>query len=140
MAPAVATPAPAAAERASAWANTEERVRAIVIYGSVARGEDRIASEKTLPKVDTLPHNSPTKGDNVVSVRQTSKHELAIQVGRRYAKANKATKTALLTEFVASTGYHRKYAIWLRRHGPPRQRRRVGRPARRIGTGSIGAG
>ena len=65
-----------------------------------------------------------------MSVRQTSKHELAVQVGRRYAKANKATKTALLTEFVASTGYHRKYAIWLLRHGPPRQRRRVGRPAK----------
>ena len=63
-----------------------------------------------------------------MSVRQTSKHELAVQVGRRYAKASRAAKSALLTEFVASTGYHRKYAIWLLRHGPPRRRKRGGRP------------
>ena len=61
-------------------------------------------------------------------VRQTSKHELTVQVARRYAKAGKKAKTALLTEFVASTGYHRKYAIRLLRHGPPRSRRRDGRP------------
>lgn len=61
-----------------------------------------------------------------MGVRRTSKQELAAQVAGRYAKAGRAEKSALLTEFVASTGYHRKYAIWLLRHGPPRHPKRGG--------------
>lgn len=42
-----------------------------------------------------------------------SKQELATQVQKRYWKATKAQKSAILDEFVASTGYNRKYAIRL---------------------------
>ena len=42
-----------------------------------------------------------------------SKKELAIQVQKRYRKATKVQKSAILDEFVASTGYNRKYAIRL---------------------------
>ena len=42
-----------------------------------------------------------------------SKKELAIQVQKRYRYATKAQKSSILDEFVASTGYNRKYAIRL---------------------------
>ena len=42
---------------------------------------------------------------------QNSKHELIDAVRTRYRKANKNEKQQILNEFVASTGYHRKYAI-----------------------------
>lgn len=50
---------------------------------------------------------------------QHSKRELAGAIRPRYLKATKAEKEHILTEFVASTGYHRKYAIRLLRHGSP---------------------
>src|SRR5688500_10770118 len=72
------------------------------------------------------------------SVRQRSRHELAAAVQPRYLKATKAERTRLLDEFVASTGYHRRYAVALLRHGRfpsrdspvpvPRSVRRPGRP------------
>src|SRR5687767_15568232 len=73
-------------------------------------------------------------------VRQQSKRELAAAVQPRYLKAGRAEKTRLLDEFVASTGYHRRYALTLLRHGrfpsrdapgswvAPVSVRRVGRP------------
>jgi len=52
---------------------------------------------------------------------QRSKRELAEAIRPRYLKATKAEKEHILTEFVASTGYHRKYAIRLLNRGcPPR--------------------
>ncbi|MBE9473648.1 MAG: hypothetical protein IMY85_02060 [Chloroflexi bacterium] len=41
---------------------------------------------------------------------QRSKRELLHTIRPRYLKANKAGKTRILDEFVASTNYHRKYA------------------------------
>ena len=49
---------------------------------------------------------------------QRSKHELVEATRPRYLKANRAGKKHILNEFVANTGYHRKYAIRILRHGP----------------------
>jgi hypothetical protein len=58
------------------------------------------------------------------------KRELLEAVRPRYLRASKAEKSRILDEFVATTGYHRKYAIRLLRHGPPRRPagRRRGHP------------
>jgi hypothetical protein len=48
---------------------------------------------------------------------QRSKRELHGQVQRRYLKASKAEKQRILDEFTANTGYHRKYAIRILKHG-----------------------
>jgi hypothetical protein len=56
-----------------------------------------------------------------------SKRELLAALHPRYRRASKAEKGQILDEFVAATGYHRKYAIALLGHGPrlaPRQPRR----------------
>jgi hypothetical protein len=64
-----------------------------------------------------------------MAVRQQSKHELVTAVQARYARAGRAEKGRILDEFVAATGYHRKWAIGLLRHGPPPARSgRGGRP------------
>jgi len=47
-----------------------------------------------------------------------SKRELLTALRPRYRRASKAEKGRILDEFVAATGYHRKYAIYLLRHGP----------------------
>jgi hypothetical protein len=54
-----------------------------------------------------------------MSVRQTSKHELAAAQRSRYLQAPPAEKGRILDEFVAATGYHRKHAVRLLRAGPP---------------------
>jgi len=59
-----------------------------------------------------------------------SRRELLAAVILRYAKAEGREKEAILDEFVASTGYHRKYAIHLLHH-PPAGRRRQKRRRRR---------
>lgn len=46
-----------------------------------------------------------------------SRKELTETIRNRYLKASKDEKGHILDEFVASTGYHRKYAIRLLRHG-----------------------
>src|SRR5512138_302717 len=48
---------------------------------------------------------------------QRSRHELHDQVQSRYLKASKAEKQRILDEFTANTGYHRKYAIRVLKHG-----------------------
>jgi len=46
----------------------------------------------------------------------------------RYLKANRATKTQILDEFIATTGYHRKYALRVLKHGPkPKGLKKQGR-------------
>ncbi|HBO33580.1 MAG TPA: transposase, partial [Anaerolineaceae bacterium] len=46
----------------------------------------------------------------------------------RYMKAKKAGKVQILDEFVATTGYHRKYAIRVLKHGPkPKGLKKPGR-------------
>ena len=58
-----------------------------------------------------------------------SKRELLEAVRPRYLKANKRVKVHILDEFCAATGYHRKYAIRLLKHGPPaRKLKKTGRP------------
>jgi hypothetical protein len=52
-----------------------------------------------------------------------SKRELLSAVRPRYRKATRSEKTKILDEFVATTGYHRKYAIHLLNHGAPTGRR-----------------
>lgn len=67
---------------------------------------------------------------------QRSKKELLFAVQARYLKASKAGKTTILNEFVAATGYHRKYANRILKNGPPRRRTKpCGRQA--IYTGEV---
>jgi hypothetical protein len=47
-----------------------------------------------------------------------SKRELLEVTNPRYLKASKARKTQILDEFIAATGYHRKYAIRVLKRGP----------------------
>lgn len=48
-----------------------------------------------------------------------SKHELLAALRPAYRRASKAEKGRILDQFVLATGYHRKYAIELLKHGPP---------------------
>jgi hypothetical protein len=50
-----------------------------------------------------------------------SKRELFAAVQPRYLKARKVEKQQILDEFTASTGYHRKYAIRVLKHGYKRR-------------------
>ena len=52
---------------------------------------------------------------------QRSKRELSEEIYPRYLKAKKAEKKQILDEFVAATGYHRKYAMRILKHGRPRR-------------------
>ncbi|MDQ6834108.1 MAG: ISNCY family transposase [Chloroflexota bacterium] len=57
-----------------------------------------------------------------------SKRELLTTVSPRYVTASGTERQRILDEFVATTGYHRKYAITLLRHPPPPRRRPITRP------------
>ena len=48
-----------------------------------------------------------------------AKRELLAQTAARYQAANRTQKTIMLDEFVAATGYTRKYAVRVLRHPPP---------------------
>ena len=50
-----------------------------------------------------------------------SKRELTEEIYPRYLKASRADKIKILDEFTAATGYHRKYAIRLLKHGLKRK-------------------
>jgi hypothetical protein len=50
---------------------------------------------------------------------QHSKRELLESVQPRYLKARKVEKQKMLDEFTAATGFHRKYALRLLKHGYP---------------------
>jgi hypothetical protein len=52
---------------------------------------------------------------------QRSKRELLEVIHPRYLKARRSEKKIILDEFVAATGYHRKYATRLLKHGRPRR-------------------
>lgn len=52
---------------------------------------------------------------------QRSKCELLEEIRPRYLKARKCGKQTMLDEFVAATGYHRKYATRLLKHGRARR-------------------
>jgi hypothetical protein len=55
---------------------------------------------------------------------QRSKRELHAEVQARYLKASKREKERVLDEFTANTGYHRKYAIRVLKHGYKRRLRK----------------
>jgi hypothetical protein len=57
-------------------------------------------------------------------VTKNSKQELLSALRPQYLKAHKAEKGLILDQFVAATGYHRKYAIHLFENGLPRPSRR----------------
>jgi hypothetical protein len=46
-----------------------------------------------------------------------SKREMVEAIQPRYLKASKAGKQQILNELIATTGYHRKHAIRVLRHG-----------------------
>jgi hypothetical protein len=52
---------------------------------------------------------------------QHSKRELSEEIRPRYLKAKKVEKKQILDEFVLATGYHRKYATRILKHGRPRR-------------------
>lgn len=52
---------------------------------------------------------------------QQSKRELLEEIRPRYLKAKRSEKKTMLDEFVAVTGYHRKYATRILKHGRPRR-------------------
>jgi len=58
----------------------------------------------------------------------TSKRELLAVVSPRYVTATGAEKQRILDEFVATTGYHRRYALTLLNHPPRARSRPVTRP------------
>jgi len=63
-----------------------------------------------------------------------SRDEMVKRIHPRYLQANKAEKGRILNEFVTTTGYHRKHAIRLLKHGVS-QRRRERRGRKRVYTG-----
>ena len=52
-----------------------------------------------------------------------SRDEMVKRIHPRYLQANKAEKGRILNEFVTTTGYHRKHAIRLLKHGVHQRRR-----------------
>jgi len=67
---------------------------------------------------------------------QRSKREMIEAIRPRYLKANKAGKEQILDEFIATTGYHRKYAIRVLKHGSkPKGLKKPGR--RKIYQGEV---
>ncbi len=67
----------------------------------------------------------------------TSKRELLTTVSPRYVIATSANKGRILDEFVATTGYHRKYALALLNHPPRSRSRPVRRPRAKTYTPAI---
>ena len=68
----------------------------------------------------------------------TSKRELLKAIRPRYTLGQRPVKQQILDEFVAATGYHRKYAIHLLNHPPPRRVAKR-RPRRRKYDGRVQA-
>jgi len=67
----------------------------------------------------------------------TSKRELLAVVSPRYVTATGAEKDRILAEFVATTGYHRKYALALLNHPPRSRSRPVTRPRAKTYTPAV---
>lgn len=67
---------------------------------------------------------------------QRSKREMIESIRPRYLKASRSGKQQILDEFIATTGYHRKYAIRVLRHGSkPKGLKKPGR--RKIYQGEV---
>ncbi len=67
----------------------------------------------------------------------TSKRELLTVVSPRYVTATGVEKHRILAEFVAATGYHRKYALTLLNHPPCSRSRPVTRPRAKTYTPAV---
>lgn len=63
-------------------------------------------------------------------VEATACRHYAAEIRKRYAKGDRNARSRLLDEFVAVTGYHRKYAIVLLGREPVPRTRPPGRPSR----------
>ncbi len=64
---------------------------------------------------------------------QTSKRELVAELRPRYKLGNRSAKQRILSELVAVTGYHRKYAIQLLNHPPQGRTRKRRAPPPKYG-------
>lgn len=60
-----------------------------------------------------------------------ARRELLKAIKPRYLKASRTEKGRILDEFVAVTGYNRKYAIHLLRNGSPKRSTRKAKRCRR---------
>jgi hypothetical protein len=69
---------------------------------------------------------------------RTAKRELVAEVRARYTLGKRTARGQILDELVATTGYHRKYAIWLLNH-PPKGRPRKHRESQSKYTGAVRA-
>jgi hypothetical protein len=59
---------------------------------------------------------------------QRSKREMIESIRPRYLRASKSGKKQILDELIATTGYHRKYAIRVMKHGyKPKGMKKPGR-------------
>jgi hypothetical protein len=67
-----------------------------------------------------LPYGRDQKAAEGAMMSQRSKRELLEAIQPRYLKARRSEKKIILDEFVAATGYHRKYATRILKHGRPR--------------------
>ena len=67
---------------------------------------------------------------------QGSKREMVETIRPRYLQADKKGKEHILDEFVATCGYHRKYAIRLLKHGHPAKSNKRGRKTKEY-TGEV---
>jgi hypothetical protein len=56
-----------------------------------------------------------------VGLRLQAKRELLKQMAPQYRSASAAQKKELLDAFTCTTGYHRKYAMWLLNHAEDAQ-------------------
>jgi len=68
-----------------------------------------------------------------------AKRELLKAIRPRYLKASRTEKGRILDEFVAVTGYNRKYVIHLLHNGPPKRSTRKAGRRRRYGPDVIAA-
>lgn len=68
-----------------------------------------------------LPYDSIPGLSEEHMMSQRSKREMHAEIQARYLKASKAEKQKILDEFTAVTGYHRKYAIRILKHGYKRR-------------------
>jgi hypothetical protein len=68
---------------------------------------------------------------NVRQLSMTTRNDLVRAVSERYASSSRVEKSAILNEFTAVTGFHRKHAVRLLRGvGDPRALHRVLRTAK----------
>ncbi len=65
-----------------------------------------------------------------MTVRQASRRELTSALQARYCKASRQGRGRILDTFCEATGYNRRYAMWVLRHGPVTTRPRLTRAGR----------